>query len=288
MARPAPAAARTTEILDFLAANPGRSFSLSELSRRLDINKASAHAICHALCDAGYLVRHPTRKDYSLGPATIAVGQAARGQNPVLDFARDEMGDLAVELDLGCFACGAMGDEIVILDRAGHRRPFGVDVAVGHRVPLVPPLGTVFVAWSPPEEIDEWLRRVGSASSDLARYREAVAAVRARGYSVSLAAESRLALGRALGEPDRSEVRRAVEELAADEYLVSELEPSQSYRVSQITAPVFDANGTVALALSLVGFQGAVPATDIPPVAVRLTESADRVTKAVHGRHPDG
>ena len=162
MARPAPAAARTTEILDFLASHPGRSFSLSELSRRLDINKASAHAICHALCEAGYLVRHPTRKDYSLGPATIAVGQAARSQNPALDFARDEMGELAVELDLGCFACGAMGDEIVILDRAGHRRPFGVDVAVGHRVPLVPPLGTVFVAWSPPEEIDEWLRRVGA------------------------------------------------------------------------------------------------------------------------------
>ena len=53
MARPAPAVDRAVEILDFLADNPRDAFSLSELARRLDLNKASAHAILNALTDRG-------------------------------------------------------------------------------------------------------------------------------------------------------------------------------------------------------------------------------------------
>ena len=41
--------------LDFLAAHPTESFTLSELSRRLGINGASAHAVLTELTEAGYL-----------------------------------------------------------------------------------------------------------------------------------------------------------------------------------------------------------------------------------------
>ena len=40
---------------------PERGPGPSELARRLDLNKATAHSLLSALTDAGYLVRHPIR-----------------------------------------------------------------------------------------------------------------------------------------------------------------------------------------------------------------------------------
>ena len=199
MARPAPAVDRAVEILDFLADNPRDAFSLSELARRLDLNKASAHATLNALTDRGYLLRHPTRKDYRLGPRLIAVGEAAREQYPVVEFARDELRRLSEDLGTECVASAPIGDEMVIVDRAGPVRPIGLTVAVGYRFPLVPPMGTVFMAWSSPEEIDEWLRRVGPdvTEAELDRYRLALAAVRERGYSAGLDADGSRSLAEA-------------------------------------------------------------------------------------------
>ena len=60
--RPAPGAERVVAVLNFLAAHPDESFTLSELSRRLDLNKATCHALLMTLTQAGYLLRHPTRR----------------------------------------------------------------------------------------------------------------------------------------------------------------------------------------------------------------------------------
>jgi DNA-binding IclR family transcriptional regulator len=115
MARPAPAVERAVHILDLLAAER-EPLTLSELARRLEMNKASAHATLNALVDAGYLLRHPTRKDYRLGPRLMAVGEAARDQYPVVDFARDELRRLSDDLSMECVASTAIGDEMVIVD----------------------------------------------------------------------------------------------------------------------------------------------------------------------------
>ena len=52
-----------------------------------------------ALTDAGYVLRHPVDKTFTLGPAVIAVGNAAAvRQYEFVDFARGEMQALADEL----------------------------------------------------------------------------------------------------------------------------------------------------------------------------------------------
>ena len=189
MARPAPAIGRTVALLNFLTAHPDETFSLSELARRLDINKATAHAMLLTLTDAGYLLRHPATKSFTLGPALISVGNAAAGrQFEVVDYARDEMRRVSDELGVQCVASATIGEEIVLLGRSGDPEPLGLSVQVGQRLPLVPPLGTVFLAWSGADEIDRWLRHLGPGAADeqLARYRHAVAAVRRRGYSIGL------------------------------------------------------------------------------------------------------
>lgn len=277
MARPAPAVDRAVEILDFLADNPRDAFSLSELARRLDINKATAHAVLNALTDRGYLLRHPVRKDYRLGPRLIAVGEAARAQYPVVEFARDELRRLSQDLGTECVASAAVGDEMVIVDRAGPVRPIGLTVAVGYRFPLVPPMGTVFMAWSSPEAIDEWLRRVGPdvTEAELDRYRLALGAVRERGYSAGLDADGSRSLAEALAG-----------DIDGDEYQLIEMGRAEEYRVTTIGAPVFDAEGDVALGVFILGFRDALTAEQVPDVAERLMKATGAITESIHGRGP--
>ena len=112
--RPALAAARAVEVLNFLASHPGESFTLSELSRHLDLNMASGLSALKALTDAGYVHRHHSHKTYSLGPALVAVGFAALSHYQVIEITLDEMGHLAADCGTECVASVVVGDEIVI------------------------------------------------------------------------------------------------------------------------------------------------------------------------------
>jgi DNA-binding IclR family transcriptional regulator len=284
MPRLAPATGRTIALLNFLASHPDEAFSLSELARRLEMNKATAHAMLVTLTEAGYLLRHPVTKSYTLGPALIAVGNAAGSRHfEVVDYARDEMRRLSDDLGVQCVASVAIGEEIVLLGRSGDPGPLGLSVQVGQRLPLVPPLGTVFLAWSGPDEIDRWLRHLGPSTSDeqLARYRAAVATVRRRGYSIGLDAV-RTPGPRAL----RDAAVQVVEEVPHDEYILLELEHSASYRLSHIAAPVFGADGRVVLALTLMGFRHELSAEQVPEYAERLQRATLAVTRLIHGKDP--
>jgi DNA-binding IclR family transcriptional regulator len=112
-----------------------------------------------------------------------------------------------------------------------------------------------------------------------------VAAVRARGYSVAIEPEARLRLARALR--DRDDVDAVVEDLGHEEYNLLELERTSTYPVSVMTAPVFDAEGHVALTLNLIGFRHPLPGADVPAVGERLREAGLRVTRTIHGRVPE-
>ena len=190
--------------------------------------------------EAGYLVRHPADKTYALGPAVVALGRAAAATElRALDFARPAMQRLSEDLGLQCVASIANGSDIIILGKAGTPVPFSPSVEVGQRLPLVPPLGIVFIAWSTPAEIDAWLRHLGAIAGDnqLRRYHAAIATVRQRGYSVALEPGARARLGH-------------------EEYILGELSGAVSYHVNHLAAPVLDPDGRVVPALTLVGFAG--------------------------------
>lgn len=292
MARRAPAVERSVAVLNLLAAHPERKFTLSEIARDLDINKATLHAILSALTACGYLVRDTGAKSYGLGAALIALGNAALSSYPAADAAVPEMQALSDEFHLDVVASAAIRDEIVILEYTGTPRPFGVYVQPGQRLPLTPPLGTVFVAWSGADAVDRWIgkRGPGIAEDDVERHRKALAAVRARGYSVGLERGSQRGVVEALAQPPSRGERRTLEEgvrgIRTEEYALNELDPTASYRPNHIGAPVFGAGGEVSLALFLIGFQGAISGDQVEHYASRLRAAADRVTKAIHGIEP--
>jgi DNA-binding IclR family transcriptional regulator len=199
---------------------------------------------------------------------------------------------LSDELNLDCVCSSAIHGEILIL-AASSPRPFGIYVQPGQRLPLVPPLGTVFVAWSDADEIDQWVAKLGPriAKEHRERYRRAVDAVRERGYSIGLEGEAQQRLVQALtysGHAPSGSVRNSVRRLRTDEYALIELERARTYRLNHIGAPVFGPDGDVALGIFLIGFQGDIPAEDVPRFAERLVSAAHRVTKAIHGREPEG
>jgi len=287
MARRAPAVERAVAVLNHLAAHPGERFSLSEIARDLSLNKATLHAILGALTDAGYLSRDPEQKSYVLGPALVALGNAALGTFSAADYALPEMQALTDELGLDCVASAAIHDEIVILARTGTPRPFGINVQPGQRLPLAPPLGTVFVAWSADDVIDRYLAGVGQPASAarLERYRRAIIAVRARGYSVGLEGPPAPARPREGRHPPTLE--ESVRSVEIEEYALIDLDRASSYRLNHIGAPVFGPDGEVAVGLFLIGFAGVVPAERVPEYAARLRSACERATKAVHGRQPE-
>jgi DNA-binding IclR family transcriptional regulator len=285
VARSAPAIERCVAVLNHLASQPGQQFTLSDLARALDLNKATAHAMLATLTEAGYLLRDPQQKTYGLGPALIAVGNAATQGNPAVRIAEPLMAELSAELDLELIASAAIADEIVILARAGPVRPLGINVQPGTRLPLAPPLGTVFVAWSGPAAIDRWLGHVGPEQSpaDLERYRDALRVVRARGYSVALGGESQQQLVEALRQAGHEPPRTR----RSEEYALIELAGTSRYRINHIGVPVFGPAGEVSLALFLIGFRGQITADEVPRFAERLRAVADEVTTALRGRLPD-
>ncbi len=285
MARRSPAVDRTVAILNHLAARPREQFTLSELARDLDLNKATAHALLATLVEAGYLVRYEDTKTYGLGPALIALGNAATASYAAAAHVQAPMDRLSAEFDLECVASTAIGGEIVILASSGTPRPLGINIQPGLRLPLVPPLGTVFVAWSGSRDIDRWLDRHGpdATDEDLERYRRAIDVVRQRGFSVGLGGDDQQRLVESIQAPQS---RPRTPSAPGEEYALVELADPSSYRLNHIGAPVFGPDGRVALAMFLIGFRGQIPATEVPRYAERLVEEAEQVTMAVHGVVP--
>lgn len=286
MARRAPAVERAVAVLNYLAAHPDGRFTLSEIARSTDLNKATLHAILGALTESGFVLREEDRKTYGLGPALVALGGAAVESNPAVQLAVPHMQALSEELGLDCVASTAIEDQIVILQRTSSPRPFGIDVQPGQRLPLAPPLGTVFVAWSTAAEIDHWLGLVGpsASKSDIKRYRQAVETVRARGYSLGLGPQPRPAPERP-GRP-RPSLEENVRAIRVDEYALIELDHSSTYTLNHIGAPIFGPDKRVTLALFLIGFQGDISASEVPRYAERLRYSCAAVTEKIGGREP--
>jgi len=296
MARPAPAVTRALQIIDLLVAHPTERFTLSQLVQRTGMSLGSAHAVLAVLEQSGYVSRHRTQKTYTLGPALVAAGVAALAQHPAIQVATERLPKLASELGAEALVTAATPTEIIFVARAGEPSPFGPTVREGERVPLVPPLGAVFMAWNERAEIDAWLDRAPLDSrTDRERYEQLLLAVRERGCSISTASGTQRAFGDVIASltdnPKRDELRAELDEvlatLAADtEYGLASITPERTYDIGMIAVPVFDPNGRVLAAIVGTGFEPGLPAGEVERLAELIRRCAIVVTKHTKGRPP--
>lgn len=297
MSRRAPAVDRTVALMSFLAARPDEAFTLTELARELDINKATAHSIVLTLVDAGWLLRD-ARKQYRLGPGLIAIADVAANRHQlVLNVARDDMRALAAEFGLRCIASGLVGGEIVVLAVEGSAAPAGITIEVGLRSPLELPEGALFLAWSDEATIDKWLHTQGFAGQELeARYRDALAQVRRHGFALIPPMSGRQRMSELLMELSRGMQRprarlalgELLEELERDEadLIIAEIRPTDHYEGRFIGAPVFDETGQVLIVVGLLDFGASVRGTVMLNRVRRVFEAARDITAAIDGKPP--
>ncbi len=272
MPRPALAATRALAVLNFLAAHPADEFTLSDLASELAVNVSSAHAVLGVLTDEGYLVRNPRLRTYSLGPSVVALGSGALERHPAVDHARDEARRLSEELDLGVAVTALAGDDIVFLARVGEYRARELAVHVGQRIPLVPPIGAVFVAWLDPEP---WL----ACAADRVAMEAVLDDVRARGWAVALETDAHRAR--------RGSVEELMVDLDASQYqVVGPLDTSRTYDVVMVAAPVFDRRGDSLVSITLLGLEPDLSAEQIAAYGERVRDAGLVATQRSGGRAP--
>jgi len=292
---PSPAVLRACDVLEHLAGHPGEAFSVSELAREVGMPRATCDAVLLALAERALVDRREPDLRYTLGPACIAVGDAARSAGSLLARVAPIAEDLARETGT-CVALTTIdgGDQRVeqVFD---HGPAFGLRARPGEEVPFAAPFAAVFAAWAPPSVVEAWLdRATGSLSTDeRARYVDALAAVRDRGYSLAVAnvrPDLAQILERLVEQPATDQFLRerdaVIHEITHSEYLPVALDIESPRRVNQMSAPVFDYTGTVVIQIMLLGPPYDLTRAEIDALAERLVAAARRSTERIGGRLP--
>lgn len=290
-----PPTARVTQVLKALANAPVGGYGLSELSRRAGVTKATCLAIAQELASAGYVSADAATKRYRLGPALVALGQAAARGSVAVELARAGMARLSGRFDMAATATAVAGDHIVVLARSGPHRPGDPPARVGRRYPYSPPWSFSHVAWGSDEQIEAWLARppLFPVALDRARLDAVVSWTRRHGYLVEMATEiaarTNTLIEQLADEPVSDEaldaVGRVVDALGYREFLTEVPTPGRRYEVSMVVAPVHDAAGAPELVVALMG-RRTLTGGELRDMVDALLAMTGEVTAAIGGHAP--
>lgn len=289
--------ARALAILDLLMANPAQAFGLTEMTRRLNLNKATCHAILTTMANYGFLVQHPKTKAYRLGPSIIAAGNAAFAQFPVLEYARPELESLQSELNIGFAVTGRSKLHQVLLALYGHATPLIDSFQLGLRLPNTAPIAACFTAFSPARELEAWLSRAHEARGAYdekldQKLRVAAIGIRARGYEVTLKTQAQATFMEELERIHEAWSLAALEaaanqfqlDLCEEFYHLDRIDPKARYEVSTISVPVFVYKEVPVMCFVGGSIDKPITGAQIEDIAARMKESADRVTRLAAGQ----
>lgn len=289
--------ARALAILDLLMANPHQAFGLTEMTRRLNLNKATCHAILTTMSNYGFLVQHPKTKAYRLGPSIIAAGNAAFAQFPVLEYARPELESLQNDLGIGFAVTGRSKMHMVLLALYGRAAPLIDSFQLGLRLPNTAPVAACFTAFSPANQLEAWLTRAhdsrGGYNERLdQKLRVSLIAIRARGYEVTLRTEAGIELAKQLGHINNSWSLTELEDITnkyqhdlCDEHLhLDRIDPKARYNIATISVPVFVYKEVPVMCFVAGSFDNPILGSQLEEIAARIKQSAEKVTSLASGR----
>jgi DNA-binding IclR family transcriptional regulator len=281
MPRPSPGIRRTVAILNFFAAHPGQSFTLTDLVRALRLSRATCHSLLAGLVEAGYLYR-TNDKSYVLGPTLIAIARIAAEHFSPLQVAQPEMRMLADEFDVICSAFFREGDDVVERARAAAVSHLDT-IPQGARLRLRAPFGAIYYAWSPPEEADNWLDHAAlpATPEHRQRMREGMAFTRQYGFSWGMRNAS--AGPSSMSTAETFLAPRPNYEVS----LGTELQRDKEYPLAFLVAPVFNANHDIEFVMALRGFTRMYKGAAIERIGQRLVETCQRITRFIAGQLPN-
>lgn len=277
---------RVLDVIELLAGAGDTRLRFSDVVSALDLTQATAHAILKTLCDRGWLIRDPADKTFALGPGLAVVAARTEAARPLAHAARIAAQELSQELDCAASVVERLDDELVItaFEGAG-RQPAS---APGDRIRYAPPFGVAFAAWGGSDEQRSWIGRAPGLSEELAgRLEEVLAQTRERGYDIDWTTPDLTRAAQLVGTlssdglPDH--VRDITDQLLA-EFATIGLVPSggmagKAQPVATIAAPVFDADGRVALILSVHPLRS-MTARQVDTAGQRVRRAAGRLGRS--------
>ncbi len=177
-----PPTRRVLDVLERLAAAPQGATS-SELARGCGISTSTCALVLAELESRRYVARREDRR-YVLGSGLFSIVHGLRTQYPLLDIGRHALEDLSATVGAACSLSRIEPTGLTVVDIAGHSTD--EQNAVGQRISLAAPFGSVAMAWRDADAIDRWLRasRPRMTVEDMQRHRNVLSAIRKRGYGV--------------------------------------------------------------------------------------------------------
>ena len=252
--RESPPTARVLAVLEYLATTGDGEVSPADLVKRLGITRSTSRLILSALARGGYASRNPGSGKYRVGPASVALGRAARERSPLLLVVSGLLRRISNEMRVSCSINARSGDDLLVLEHIGETPgATALFARAGVRLPFAAPLGVPFAAYAPEHDVERWFHLAGISAEQRARWIEILESVRVDGYYARPLAprlENEIATFLDLmvdaGDIATDQGRHAA--LLAE--LSSSLRRDQGYEDSQttnISIPVMDRNGEVEL-----------------------------------------
>ncbi len=250
-----PPTERVIAVMEMLGADPGRQFTLAEISRGLGISRATGHAILATLVAHEWVTRDPQLARYAWGPAIAGLAKPA-------DLFRDELAELAAATGTQVYLARRDASSLVIIDVAGETLT-APRIGRGTKTPFVAPFGRDYVAWSTPEAQQAWLEAIGQPSPALRKRISAVLTeTRRRGFVVERLTREYLRVYSALqalsgdGEVDAitAQLARAFADLSVIDVLPGELTAGATHSIATVSAPITTADGVVTMSVTAAPF----------------------------------
>src|SRR5581483_8503632 len=243
---------RALHALEELADAPG-GLGVSELGRRLGVDKSSAHRLLATLLARGFVRQNPHSGRYQLGLRLAGLGAiAVRGVDlteiarPHLERLRDQTGEAA---SLAVLSDG----EVLFLAKAVSQGALTVNQGVGSRMPAhCSALGKVLLAWSDDEAIARAIAQRGLARHtprtivDLEELRRHLAHVQERGWALD---DEEFAIG-----------------------------------LRCLAAPVRDSSGVVVAAVGISGPTSRITLRDVEPMAGAVCQAGLAISSDLGAR----
>ncbi|WP_233849530.1 IclR family transcriptional regulator [Paraburkholderia sp. HD33-4] len=230
--------------------------ALSELAGAANLSTAQAHTYLVSLTRLGLVKRDAMTGYYEPGPLSLRLGLMFVEQQEAYRAAAPHAAELARKLGFSVAVCvaGAQGPMIVRYERGAY--PLHVNLHIGTVMSLrSTSTGRIFSAFLKPDELAAMMQSQGFARPNVGidhdespegTKTESLEDVRKRG------------MARSIDVP--------------------------SPGISSLSAPVFDADGNMQLALTVIGPSGAMDTAWKGPVATDLRDVSRRITEAMADR----
>ncbi|WP_248145776.1 IclR family transcriptional regulator [Microbacterium aoyamense] len=200
--------ARASRLLRLVTQASADGLAVSDLARRADLTRPTAHRLLMALRHEGLVDQDERTGRWMPGPELYLMGQVAASRYDITTIARDIVRSLAVRTEESAFLSVRRGDETVCLLREEGSFPIRSFVlSESVRFPLgVASAGLAILAFLPPHDVDAYFERHpelakerGAAHGEK-RLRARLRETQERGYAVNpgLIVEGSYGLGAAV------------------------------------------------------------------------------------------